>query len=67
LGFAKNAVPKLAIIFKEVLRVVDTGQTLSQVTGMVKIGWREMTMRRVHGQGRSKTLPSVGQLQSALW
>jgi hypothetical protein len=36
-GFAQNAVPKPSIVFKEVLSVVDGGQTLRQVIGIVEI------------------------------
>jgi len=49
-SLAKNAVPKLAIIFKQVPGAVAARYPL----GQVKVGWGEVTVRRSHGQGRSK-------------
>jgi len=50
LGFTENAVPKMAAIFKGVLGVVASGYALRQFTGMVKVGWGEVTVRRFEGQ-----------------
>ena len=67
-GLAKNAVPKLAIIFKQVPGAVAARYPLGQVKGLFKVGWGEVTVRRSQGQGHSKRIcRPVGQLQSALW
>jgi hypothetical protein len=61
-GFAKNAVPKMATIFKGVLGVVHLGYAIRQVIGMVKVGWGEMTVRRFEGQ-RDEGQPEVCNVQ----
>jgi hypothetical protein len=48
-GFAKNAVPKLAIVFKEAPGAVAARYPLGQIIGMVKVGWREVTVRGLEG------------------
>jgi hypothetical protein len=39
LSLTKNGVPKLAIMFEEVLGVPGAIYSLRQVVGMVKVGW----------------------------
>jgi hypothetical protein len=50
LSLAKNGVPKLPILFEELFGVPGAIDSLRQVRGMVKVGWRQVTVRRFEGQ-----------------
>src|SRR5262249_6408589 len=58
-SLAKNAVPKLAIIFKEVLAAVAARCPFGQVIGMVKISWREVAVRRFEAREMRANLSSA--------
>ena len=62
MSLAKNAIPKLAIIFKEVPGAVAARYPLGQVIGTVKVGWGEVTVRRLQGQ-RYEGQPEFGNVQ----
>jgi hypothetical protein len=50
LGFAKETVPKLAMMLKVLLGVVATPYSLRQLIRMVKVGRREVAVGRFKGQ-----------------
>jgi hypothetical protein len=50
LGFAKNAVQKMATVFKGVHGIADPGYALRQVIDMVKVVWGEVTVHRFEGR-----------------
>jgi len=69
LGLAEETVPKLAMMFKEVLGVVATPYSPGQLIGMVKVDRREVAVgrfkdQRDEGQPQLVTLAVVGALPS---
>ena len=69
LGLAEETVPKLAMMFKEVLGVVATPYSPGQPIGMVKVDRREVAVgrfkdQRDEGQPQLVTLAVVGALPS---
>jgi hypothetical protein len=50
LGFSENNHPKVAVVLKMLLSVASVGCSFCQLMGLIKVGRREVTMRRLGTQ-----------------